>query len=118
MIPASQAATTQAPTARCDRNQYAGHNLDCPDQVHALVGGAGHEIVDPAGQIHVPVLRMGQQIEELVQPEQDGRDREQRAKQYVCRVCRILQLVCESRAGRWSDAHSCLPTSNRQQFER
>ena len=60
------------------RDQQPGDDLHHADGEHCLVRGAGNQVVDLGGQVLLPV---GEQSDELVQPEQDRRHREHGAQQ-------------------------------------
>ena len=77
MMPASQAATSRPPNWP-ERDGQAGDDLDYADEQHRGVRGARHQVVDPGGEVVLPV---GQQVRELVEAERDRRDREDGARQ-------------------------------------
>ena len=104
MMPASQAATTQAPIRGLTATSTPATISSDAHQVHALVGVAGHNAVDPAGQIFAPVVRPGQDIEELVQPEHDRGDRENDSKQQK----RLKRRRFSSGPQVWRSAAACL----------
>jgi hypothetical protein len=68
-----------AADARRDEDDEARNDLDNADDVHRVRGGAGDQAVELARQVARPVV--GQDVRELVQAEQDRRDRERDPQQ-------------------------------------
>lgn len=66
------------PELRTQGDQHAGADLDDAHQQHRIVGGARDQVVDPGGEVLIPV---GEQSGELVQAERDRRDRKDRTQQ-------------------------------------
>ena len=62
-----------------DQDDEPGDDLDDADDVHAVLGAAREDVVELAREVAGPVV--GEDLRELVEPEEDGRDREHDAQQ-------------------------------------
>ena len=81
MIPASQPATSRPPQRGAAKHDQAGDDLDDADQMIAVAGAAGDEVVELRREVAGPVVR--EHAGELVDAEQDRGDGEDDPQQQV-----------------------------------
>ncbi|CDZ89726.1 hypothetical protein RHRU231_550012 [Rhodococcus ruber] len=98
---------------RPDRDEDAGEDLDRSHREHGLVGGAGDDVVDPGGEIALP---LGEQVRELVEAEGDRSDGEDGPEEDECLAGSDVGVGAGVRGrggGEGGGAHRSLLTSKR-----